>query len=278
MHNSTVPPAREGPRINERIHAREVRLIDDKGENLGVVSLEEARRRSDEAGLDLVEISPNVRPPVCKILDYGRFKYEEQKRHAGSRTKQKVADLNEVKVRPNIEKHDYEVKLRTILRILDRGDKVRLVVRFRGREITRPERGFEVLKRMLAELEGKARVEQPPNMEGRMIVMVLGQDSGGKGKQSISDIIPEHKTRPRAFAGAPGAGPYAGAPGRGGPGRGGRDAGRGAPGAAAAGAGDAAAADAPPPPPPPPAPASDSASGGIETAKTPESGAGGSEL
>lgn len=144
-----------------------------------------------------MEISPNVSPPVCKILDYGRYKYEEQKRQATARSRQKVADLNEVKIRPNIEQHDYEVKCRTISRILSRGDKVRLVVRFRGREITRPERGFEVLRRVLVDLEGQFRVEQEPGMEGRQIVMVLSQGGGGKSRKSVEDIIPLSLTQPR---------------------------------------------------------------------------------
>ena len=114
-----------------------MRLIDESGDNVGVVSLEDALSRAESAGLDLVEISGNVSPPVCKILDYGRFKYQERKRQSQARGKQKTSDLNEVKIRPNIEKHDYEVKIRTIERILDRGDRARLVVRFRGREITR---------------------------------------------------------------------------------------------------------------------------------------------
>ena len=165
--------------MNERIAAPTVRVIDETGTNLGVLPTARALERAAAAGLDLVEISPGESPPVCKILDYGRYKYEEQKRQASARAKQKVADLNEVKVRPNIERHDYEVKKRTIERILTRGDKVRLVVRFRGREITRQERGAEVLRRLLVDLGDTVRVEQEAHSEGRQSVMILSRRTGG---------------------------------------------------------------------------------------------------
>ena len=168
-----------------------MRLIDESGDNVGVVSLEDALSRAESAGLDLVEISGNVSPPVCKILDYGRFKYQERKRQSQARGKQKTSDLNEVKIRPNIEKHDYEVKIRTIERILDRGDRARLVVRFRGREITRQDLGAEVLRKIVEDMAEAVRIEQLPRKEGRQLVMVLAKRTGGS-KANPEEINPAH--------------------------------------------------------------------------------------
>jgi len=126
-----------------------------------------------DVGLDLVEISPNASPPVCKILDYGRFKYEDQKKKAEARKKQKVIEVKEIKMRPNIDQHDYDVKMRAIHRFLDEGDKVKVTLRFRGREIAHQDLGLKVLNRVRDQLEEKSKVEQFPRLEGRQMIMVL---------------------------------------------------------------------------------------------------------
>jgi translation initiation factor IF-3 len=168
-------PEREptGPRINEAIRAREVRLIDQSGENIGVVSRLEALERATTAGLDLVEVSPDAQPPVCKILDYGKFKYQEQKKAAEARKKQKIVEIKEIKMRPNIDDHDYDVKMRSIKRFFDEGDKVKITLRFRGREMAHQELGFELLQRVKSDVETLAKVEAEPRLEGRQMVMVL---------------------------------------------------------------------------------------------------------
>ncbi|MEC9267169.1 MAG: translation initiation factor IF-3 [Alphaproteobacteria bacterium] len=167
------PPTKEGPRVNEEITARQVRVIDDDGENHGVITVEEGIRIAEAAGLDLVEVSPNADPPVCKILDYGKFKYEQQKRKNEARKKQKTIEVKEIKFRPNIEQHDYEVKMRSLKKFIEEGDKVKVTLRFRGREMAHQELGLEVLQRVQAEMEEAAKVEQRPNMEGRQMIMVL---------------------------------------------------------------------------------------------------------
>jgi translation initiation factor IF-3 len=150
-----------------------VRLVDENGEMIGVVPTSQAIERALAAGLDLIEVSPNAEPPVCKILDYGKFKYEEQKRKNEARKKQKVIEVKEIKMRPTIDDHDYDVKMRAVHRFLDEGDKVKLTVRFRGREMLHQELGMVVLDRVRAELGEKAKVEQYPKLEGRQITMVL---------------------------------------------------------------------------------------------------------
>ena len=167
------PPSKEGPRVNEEITAREVRCIGAEGENIGVITTVEGLRLAAEVGLDLVEISPNAEPPVCKILDFGKFKYEAQKRKNEARKKQKTIEVKEIKFRPNIEQHDYDVKMRSLNKFIDEGDKVKVTLRFRGREMAHQELGLEVLKRVQEEMDEKAKVEQRPNMEGRQMVMVL---------------------------------------------------------------------------------------------------------
>jgi translation initiation factor IF-3 len=168
-------PEREqsGPRMNEGIRVREVRLIDQTGQNVGVVATEEALKRAVEAGLDLVEISPDASPPVAKILDYGKYKYQEQKKAAEARKRQKVVEIKEIKMRPSIDDHDYDVKMRAIKRFFEEGDKVKVTLRFRGRELAHQELGWEVLQRVKAETEPVAKVESEPRMEGRQMVMVL---------------------------------------------------------------------------------------------------------
>ena len=140
---------------------------------VGVLSKEEAQEMADEAGLDLVEVSPNADPPVCKILDYGKFKYEEQKKAAEARKKQKTIDVKEIKMRPGIDVHDYEVKLRSARRFLDDGDKVKVTIRFRGREMAHQELGMKVLDRVREDLDELAKVEQNPIKEGRLMTMVI---------------------------------------------------------------------------------------------------------
>jgi translation initiation factor IF-3 len=168
-------PEREptGPRINDAIRAREVRLIDENGQNAGVVSRVEALERAVAAGLDLVEVSPDAEPPVCKILDYGKFKYQEQKKAAEARKNQKIVELKEIKMRPTIDDHDYEVKIRSIKRFFEEGDKVKVTLRFRGREMAHPEIGYQLLQRVKGELQELSKVEAEPRLEGRQMVMVL---------------------------------------------------------------------------------------------------------
>ena len=147
--------------------------MDADGEMVGIVSTQEAIRAAEEAGLDLIEVSPNATPPVCKVLDYGKFKYEEQKRAAEARKKQKTVDVKEIKVRPNIESHDYEVKLRNARKFLDHGDKVKVTLRFRGREMAYQDIGLDVLERMRTDLAEISKVESMPKMEGRQMIMVI---------------------------------------------------------------------------------------------------------
>jgi translation initiation factor IF-3 len=168
-------PEREpaGPRMNEDIRVREVRLIDENGDNVGVVPIAEALARATAAGLDLVEISPDAKPPVTKVLDYGKYKYQEQKKAAEARKRQKIVEIKEIKMRPSIDDHDYDVKMRSMKRFFDDGDKVKVTLRFRGRELSHQELGWQVLQRVKADTEPHAKVESEPRMEGRQMVMVL---------------------------------------------------------------------------------------------------------
>jgi translation initiation factor IF-3 len=166
-------PSRDGPRVNEQITSANVRLIDADGENVGVVSTQDANEKAINAGLDLVEISPHADPPVCKILDYGRYKYEAQKKKNEARKRQKIIDIKEIKMRPNIDSHDYDVKMRSIDRFLEDGDKVKVTMRFRGREMAHQELGLAVLKRVEEAFVEKAKVEQFPRLEGRQMIMVM---------------------------------------------------------------------------------------------------------
>ena len=151
----------------------EIRLIDQDGENAGVVSPATAIGMAEEVGLDLVEISPGANPPVCKIMDFGRFKYETQKKAAEAKKKQKVIEIKEVKFRPNIDTHDYEVKMRSVSKFLGEGDKVKVTLRFRGREMAHLELGRELLERIAVDIEPIAKVESMPKMEGRQMIMVV---------------------------------------------------------------------------------------------------------
>ena len=170
---STAAPQKEGPRINRDIRAREVQLIDAEGKNHGAIQLLEALAIAEAAGLDLVEIAPNSTPPVCKILDYGRFRFAEQKKAAEARKKQKVVEVKEIKLRPGIDEHDYGVKMKSVLRFFEEGDKVKVTLRFRGREIAHQDIGFRLMIRVKTETAAVAKVELEPSMEGRQMVMVL---------------------------------------------------------------------------------------------------------
>lgn len=150
-----------------------MRLIDDEGGQVGIVSLEEARQRAEDKNLDLVEVAPDARPPVVKLMDYGKYKYEEQRRAREARKKQHVIHVKEVKFRPGIEDHDYEFKSRHARRFLEEGNKVKLTMMFRGRQITHPELGREVLARLVEELQDVGKIESHPNFEGRVMSMVI---------------------------------------------------------------------------------------------------------
>ena len=166
-------PTREGPRINEEIGVMRVRLVDERGNMVGVVPRNDALQMAATAGLDLVEISPNADPPVCKILDYGKFKYEEQKKKNEARKKQKIIEVKEIKLRPSIDDHDYQVKMRSMNKFIEEGDKVKVTMRFRGRELAHQDLGMNVLMRVKGDLDGIAKVEQMPRMEGRQMTMVV---------------------------------------------------------------------------------------------------------
>ncbi|MCR9255870.1 MAG: translation initiation factor IF-3 [Alphaproteobacteria bacterium] len=168
-----APPQKEGPRVNDMITADPVRLVDADGEQAGVVPLRQALMAADEVGLDLVEVSPGAQPPVCKILDYGKYKYEAQKKKNEARKKQKTIEVKEIKMRPNIDTHDYDVKMRAVNKFLDEGDKVKVTMRFRGREMAHQDIGMGVLQRVKEAVDEKAKVEQHPKMEGRQMIMVI---------------------------------------------------------------------------------------------------------
>lgn len=172
------PTKDDGPRVNEDIDADEVRLIGEDGEMIGVVKTAQAIEQAYEAGLDLVEVSPGAEPPVCKILDYGKYKYEQQKKAAEARKKQKTIDVKEVKIRPGIEAHDYNVKMRNARRFLEEGNKVKVTMRFRGREMAHQDIGRDLLERMKQELSDVSKVDLEPKMEGRQIIMVLSSEAG----------------------------------------------------------------------------------------------------
>ncbi|WP_068112617.1 translation initiation factor IF-3 [Tropicimonas marinistellae] len=172
-HNA--PPQRDtGPRVNGRIRATEIRLIGPEGQNVGVVSPSRAMELAEQVGLDLVEISPNATPPVCKIMDFGKYKYEQQKRESEAKKKQKTIEVKEVKFRPNTDTHDYDVKMRNVTRFLENGDKVKVTLRFRGREMAHQNLGRELLERVAEDIKDLGKVENMPKMEGRQMVMMIG--------------------------------------------------------------------------------------------------------
>jgi len=168
-----TPPVKSGPRYNNLIQSDKVRVIDENGENLGVMYTREAIAQAAEVGLDLVEVSPNADPPVCKFLDVGKFRYEAQKKANAARKTQKTQDIKEIKMRPNIDDHDYDVKMRNILRFIEDGDKVKVTLRFRGRELSHQQLGMDLLRRVQGDTAEIAKIEAYPRMEGRQMLMVL---------------------------------------------------------------------------------------------------------
>jgi translation initiation factor IF-3 len=168
-----TPPVKSGPRYNNLITAEKVRVIDDDGENLGVLYTREAIAQAAEVGLDLVEVSPNADPPVCKFLDIGKFKYEAQKKANLARKSQKTQEIKEIKMRPNIDDHDYDVKMRAGNKFIEEGDKVKITLRFRGRELAHGQLGMKLLQRVQEDVAEVAKIEQYPRMEGRQMLMVL---------------------------------------------------------------------------------------------------------
>ncbi len=170
---ATAAPEKGGPRVNRDIRAVQVQLIDVDGKNQGVVNLVDAQRQAEEAGLDLVEIVPNAMPPVCKILDFGKYRFVEQKKMSEARKRQKTVEIKEIKLRPGIDDHDYDVKMRSVRRFFEEGDKVKVTLRFRGREMAHQDIGFKLLQRVKTETAPIAKVESEPLMEGRQMTMVL---------------------------------------------------------------------------------------------------------
>lgn len=168
-----TPPVKSGPRHNTMITAEKVRVIDDEGENLGVMYTREAIEQAAELGLDLVEVSPNADPPVCKFLDIGKFKYEAQKKANLARKSQKTQEIKEIKMRPNIDDHDYQTKMKKIVEFIGEGDKVKVTLRFRGRELAHQQLGMILLQRVQEDMTETAKVEAYPRMEGRQMLMVL---------------------------------------------------------------------------------------------------------
>jgi len=168
-----APPPSDGPRINEFISAREVLVIDDDGDKKGILPIQQALAMAEEAGLDLVEVSPQADPPVCKLMDFGKYKYQAQKKANEARKKQKTIEVKEIKMRPNIDIHDYEVKMRSMLRFFEEGDKVKVTLRFRGREMAHQELGMQLLDKVQKEVDAIAKVEQYPKLEGRQMIMVM---------------------------------------------------------------------------------------------------------
>ncbi|WP_315763636.1 translation initiation factor IF-3 [Sphingomonas sp. Y38-1Y] len=173
MRRPMAPPPMNGPRFNEFIQSPRVRVIDQDGENLGVMYTREAMDQAKEVGLDLVEVSPNADPPVAKFLDVGKYKYEAQKKANLARKSQKTQEIKEIKMRPNIDDHDYDVKMRNIHKFIGEGDKVKVTLRFRGRELSHGQLGMQLLQRVQADCAEDAKVESYPRMEGRQMLMVL---------------------------------------------------------------------------------------------------------
>ena len=168
-----APPVKSGPRFDTMIQADKVRVIDENGENLGVMYTREAIEQANEAGLNLVEVSPNADPPVCKFLDVGKHRYEAQKKANAARKTQKTQQIKEIKMRPNIDDHDYDVKMRSVTKFIEEGDKVKMTLRFRGREMAHQELGIDLLRKVQEDMTEIAKVEAFPRLEGRQMVMVL---------------------------------------------------------------------------------------------------------
>ena len=168
-----APPVKSGPKFDDLIQAEKVRVIDENGENLGVMYTREAIEQANELGLNLVEVSPGADPPVCKFLDVGKYRYEAQKKANAARKTQKTQQIKEIKMRPNIDDHDYDVKMRSVTKFLEEGDKVKMTLRFRGREMAHQELGMNLLKRVQDDTAEIAKIEAYPRLEGRQMLMVL---------------------------------------------------------------------------------------------------------
>ena len=168
-----APPVKSGPRFDFMIQAEKVRVIDENGENLGVMYTKEAIEQANELGLNLVEVSPNADPPVVKFLDVGKYRYEAQKKANLARKSQKTQQIKEIKMRPNIDDHDYDVKMRSVVKFIEEGDKVKMTLRFRGREMAHQELGMNLLKRVQDYVAEIAKIEAYPRLEGRQMLMVL---------------------------------------------------------------------------------------------------------
>ncbi|HEU4651603.1 MAG TPA: translation initiation factor IF-3 [Croceibacterium sp.] len=168
-----APPVKSGPRFDDMIQSDKVRVIDENGENLGVMYTSEAIEQANDIGLNLVEVSPNADPPVCKFLDVGKYRYEAQKKANAARKTQKTQQIKEIKMRPNIDDHDYDVKMRSVTKFIEEGDKVKMTLRFRGREMAHQELGMDLLKRVQDDVAEIAKIEAYPRLEGRQMLMVL---------------------------------------------------------------------------------------------------------
>ena len=168
-----APPVKSGPKFDDLIQAEKVRVIDENGENLGVMYTREAMEQANELGLNLVEVSPGADPPVCKFLDVGKYRYEAQKKANAARKTQKTQEIKEIKMRPNIDVHDYDVKMRSVRKFLEEGDKVKMTLRFRGREMAHQELGMDLLNRVRDDTAEIAKIEAYPRLEGRQMLMVL---------------------------------------------------------------------------------------------------------
>ncbi len=168
-----APPVKSGPKFDNLIQAEKVRVIDENGENLGVMYTREAIEQANELGLNLVEVSPGADPPVCKFLDVGKHRYEAQKKANAARKTQKTQQIKEIKMRPNIDDHDYDVKMRSVFKFIEEGDKVKMTLRFRGREMAHQELGMNLLKRVQDDTAEVAKIEAYPRLEGRQMLMVL---------------------------------------------------------------------------------------------------------
>ena len=177
------PISRDSFRINEEIRIREVRVTSASGEQLGIMATRDALRMAEEQHLDLVEVAPKAKPPVCRIMDFGKYRYEQQKREKEAKKKQKIVTIKEVKLRPNIEQHDFDVKLKNALRFLEEGNKVKVTIMFRGRELSHPELGREVLNKVADRLKELVSIERDAKLEGKNMTMILApkaQTKGGK--------------------------------------------------------------------------------------------------
>ena len=180
-------------KINDQITTDPIRVIDSEGIMLGILSLEEGIEKAEEVGLDLVEVSPNAKPPVCKIIEYGKFKYAAQKKAAEARKKQKTVEVKEIKFRPNIDTNDYEIKMRSVRKFISSGDKVKITMRFRGREMTHQDIGVKVLRRIREDLDTLVKIEQFPKLEGRQMVQIFAPNLSEKADSPRQNTVTSDK-------------------------------------------------------------------------------------